>query len=187
MIDSDTLNVLYWQEGLSLRGECRTGLDQNLREFARAFSQALSSINLHPNTHFRQDKGQYCTQVCSVVFYRWYQNLSLDDLEKLLANEELIKAFVKGFYESEGTCGTYAGYGSVAKLEFWNTDKSLLEMVQRLLRKLGFEFTLYGPYKPRKKHWKSLYCLSTKKRSQVIEFLRTIKPCVKNELSGEDS
>lgn len=74
------------------------------REFVESFHDALAACGLHPRLGYRTSKRKWETTAYSKIFYEWYKKISLEDIEKeALKNRELAAAFIRGFYESEGT------------------------------------------------------------------------------------
>jgi hypothetical protein len=91
----------------------------------------------------------------------------------LSIRKQYLKQFVRGFYESEGNISRGAVY-------ITNTNKELLQFMQRLLESLKFKTSLHmqiqsNPnWAPR--YW--LYLLGGVKESR--RFLKVFKPCIKN-------
>lgn len=113
--------------------------------FADSFASALEAINIHSVRGTVKPRGnrqlQYAVTGCNSLFCRWFKNLTLEHIEKrFLSDEEKIKEFVRGFYESEGHTRRNYYYS------FCNTNREILELVQRLLGKLAIQSTLHGPY-----------------------------------------
>jgi intein-encoded DNA endonuclease-like protein len=142
------------------------------REFAISFYNALSRIGLNPKLYI--DNGYHKVEASSKAFYNWYKKLTLSDIEMLLQNEKYIIAFIRGFYESEGNY-----YEPEHCIHIYNTDKGLIELCQRFLQKLGFDFHIYTKKKNGHSN-KPLYVLYKKKKSEVQHFFELIKPCIKS-------
>jgi len=119
--------------------ECMVQLRVTNREFAEKFKIGLIKLNLNPRIDLVEGKI-FRVQAYSKLFYEWYSSLSLDDIEKLISSEEsLIKAFLSGFYDSEGYKTTTQSQGyEYTYVAMSNTDRKLMEMIGRLLRKIGF-------------------------------------------------
>jgi len=146
--------------------------------FAKEFFNALKKIGLRPRIYFIEPsspnhKVQFHVQGCSKIFSKWFKNLTLMNIEKLLETPLLIKKFLKGFYESEG--------GYHGNIEFWNTNFQLILLVQRFLKSLGFETSLH--YRKRlNERWKQEHHLRILGgRNEAIRFLIEMQPCIKKE------
>jgi DNA-binding transcriptional regulator WhiA len=148
--------------------------------FARSFAEALTRIGLNPRIYLESNnqslgRGVYFrVEASSKAFYTWYKSMSLKDIESMLTSQELIASFIRGFYESEGNY-----YKPEHCIHIYNTDRELIEMLQRLLQKLGLNFNIYV-----KKHNgrsnKPLYVLHKKHGEEVRKFFEIVKPCIKH-------
>jgi len=162
------------------------------KPFTFAFKTALRKIGLHPKLdqvkqRHPQYKGRRMYRVIgrSIIFYNWYYSLSLEDIENMLLTKTFVKSFIKGFYESEGYSlkakdkhYNYFRY----KIAMYNTDYMLLQLIKKLLQRLGFYFRLY----PMKKSFSQL-ATSNKQRFELVasgkttfkNFFEAIKPICK--------
>ena len=94
--------------------------------------------------------------------------------------KEYAIAFLKGFYESEGSLKRN-GVRSVS-LTMSNTNKHLVEFVRELIEKLGFKVSVYTIQKKGKRRTAyEIYLLGTYKGK--LTFLEIIKPCIKNKIN----
>lgn len=160
------------------------------KPFADSFHQALERLGFRPtlkvdsvetlinrkpkNAHIMPTKDQYRVSACSREFVRWFQKLDFNILSAMFNSSELIVAFLRGFYESDGS--VHEGY-----LSFHNTDLPLLEFTQQLTDHLGFKFRIYET-----KHLPSgkiCYALTISAKPSIGRFLAIVKPCVKNQHS----
>ena len=150
------------------------------KEFAKSFEDALRKIGLAPYTR-TQISDYYTngfilyTMAHSFPFANWYLKLSLEDIKKIVCeNDNTAKGFIRGFYESEGSNTICLDrkrgreYHS-QKIRIYNFNKELLRVIDRVLRKLGFDFYLTN------------VALSTHRTHQVLRFIREINPCIKNQ------
>lgn len=115
-------------------------------EFALSFAAALSAIGLSPWIYPHKNEYAntvYTVRACSKRFLEWYEKLTLKDFEHLLNSDELCLAFIRGFYESEGSCSVTRYHYN---MRIYNSNRDLLALVQRLLWKMGFRSVIYGPY-----------------------------------------
>jgi intein-encoded DNA endonuclease-like protein len=147
--------------------------------FAKVFANSLKRIGLHPwiskakdtTTSFGKTKI-IRVEACSLEFVEWYEKLDFVHIRKLLNNKDLIRAFIRGFYDSDGTTGIYR---SGSRVCFSNQSRELLEFIRSLLLELGLEFKLYKC----KKEW----ILARNKKSVFYDFHKQInskvKPCPK--------
>jgi len=157
------------------------------RMFVESFASALRRIGLNPYICGPYGKVYY-TSATSVVFFRWFKSLTLEKVEMTLNGKEvLMKAFIRGLYESEGSTGTYIarekrrGYShQIWRVVICNTHRALLEMAQRFLDRLNYKFFLSkGSMKHSKWQKKPIYSLRTDRRNQVFRFHAEIQPCIK--------
>lgn len=162
-------------------------LKQTRAGFAESFEIALRKIGLHPHTFTYQIKTTnfsnhpkpiFDTYASSFKFVQWYKQLSLEDIESILGdNPEFIKAFIKGFYESEG-CDYIRKRQNhqVWDLKMYGKNKELIDFVEHLLIGLGFDFKRY--YQPKA----DVHILVSAKRERNFRFIREIAPCIKNRI-----
>jgi len=149
------------------------------KRFALSFKQAVENLNLHTfwwTERAKNNKVIYCVGAHSKMFVEWFTKLSLHDIEELLNNKKkLITSFIRGFYESEGTL--YRGHAKSVKCKMTNTDKNLVDLVTRLLGKLGFDSRTYLIRKggSRRKPLYEIYILV----KEVPRFIELVDPCIK--------
>lgn len=168
---------------------CIIGLQNTKFEFCKIFANALKAINLNPS--FGKNKkikgvGKhklYYVVANSQIFYKWYKKLSLPKLKKLLNAKGKKTAFIRGFYESEGTL--YKDKNKIYHMGFINTNKNLLKMTKNILEEIGFDFHLNGPYQTMGLGKKPHYRLQTARREQIKNFLKVINPSIKRTFSYE--
>jgi intein-encoded DNA endonuclease-like protein len=142
--------------------------------FVNSFGDALKKLGFTPHYGIKHVKW------CNKNYYRvtahnraiaWLKDY-MQKLEYILNRPELKIAFIKGFYESEGSSVT----GKQWRVRMFGVNSSLLKLVQRFLLDLGFNFSLYLS-----KGSKNLYELSSTNSEQNLKFLNTINPCIKNK------
>lgn len=152
-------------------------LEQCTASFAKSFEKALKELQLNPNTYNRVRGGNrkrtFCTIAYSKIFSIWYKSLSIDDIQKLLTTSKEAKAFVRGFFEAEGSNEIRPHNWQVG---MYNKNLELLLLVQKLCTRLGFNFKL-------RKRRDSTYALLIYNWQQCRRFIETIKPCVKNRIT----
>jgi hypothetical protein len=167
-------------------GNYRICLDSTNKIISSDFFGALKVIKLNPFMYeVIPSNGigklkQFRVLANSKVFYDWYNNLTIENLENLLKNKEEIIGFIKGFYEAEGSIIKQKD-GAIV-ISIYNTNLELIELTKLLLEKLGLNFRLNGPYKNNRLggyNSKPIYRIQTGSRSNVINFLKIVNPPVK--------
>jgi len=116
-------------------------------------------------------KDQYRVSACSREFVRWHNQLTFDTIPGMLSSADLQVAFLRGFYESDGSVAQ-------SSLTLHNTDRALLLMTQGLCRQLGFIFRLH--VSRRLPSGKTAYTLSIHAQQAIGHFLALVQPCIKH-------
>ena len=116
------------------------------KEFAIAFRDALRSIGIYGAnigsytyiTTLRPYKKIHhvCYAACK-KFVVWHKQLTLEKIEKMLDDEDKMFAFLRGFYDSEGSVNQNPKCGTVS-ITFCNTNPKLIALSSSLLKKLGY-------------------------------------------------
>jgi len=154
------------------------------RELAVSFRDALRKIRLNPSFSFFAKKNVYRVRVYSKQFYQWFDKLTPKDLKKMLC-PVFGQQFVRGFYESEGCISKIVDRRCS---NFWRhqlimgcTNRQIVELVQRMLKGMGFLFH-FGEYHHPSPKAKALYRIYIYDSGQekIRCFINKIKPCVKN-------
>lgn len=179
--------VLYGDGSIDKRGHVR--LTVTKRKFVESFAKAIRGIGLRPHkmqifTRFSEGKGLpnftphettfYQTGFISKLFKNWFTSIHLDVIELLLDKPELMREFIRGFYESEGT---YSPPPNI-RIEMVNSNRELILLCKRLLEKLGYRGTHLIERK-RKPPRKIQYRLYIRRIIEVNRFLAEIKPKIK--------
>lgn len=153
------------------------------KNFAQSFYNALEDIGLTPTFCqkgcSRNNKIYWYVLTSNKKFYDWYQKF--DYTEIVNKSENIQKAFIRGFYESEGTynknnSNLYIGCGK---------DKDLIKVVERISNDLGFNTSLNSRIHDHSDSYASkpteIFNITllggTEARSNFIE---QIKPVIKN-------
>jgi len=160
------------------------------KEFAESFKKALEKIGMNPSMFLRtsvrpNEKPLWCVCACSRKFVEWYREIT-SDFAKLEAFLEKcpkgFEEFIRGFYESEGSFieKEYLdrGAGKVKfyrNLHIFNTNKELIEFVNKLLKKLGLRTSLKVEVRWTHKDKYRLRVLT----KDVDKFFEIIKPVIK--------
>jgi len=149
---------------------CTIALTAKDKDFIDAFSRSLATIGLAPEIGWIRggcrNRRYYRVYAYSKKFVEWFKNLPLEDIEQLLKTDELIKSFLKGYFDSDGSV-TSSGGGQV-QVRVVGTDPSLIGLTHKLLSKIGLSSVLFTQNK-RTGSGKQIYNLSLPK-SQAIRF-----------------
>lgn len=170
-------------DGFTTIGKSRyvVGLVTVSAKFAISFAAALRNIGLHPQFYsytlpYRSKKRRaYRVVVSSKMFVEWYRSLNDGDIKKMIGEDkELAAAFVRGFFESEGSF--YLIKGKYPAVEIGNANFQLLTIVRDLISLLGISMNFWSSEKARKE--KQFYRLH-KAGKTVLDLINIIKPCIK--------
>ena len=169
---------------VSSRGQIKFTSTEKM--FAKSVYNMLKMVNLNPafyvnkrrrssilnNREIHSIKPQFTIDASSKNFAEWYNTL---DMNQILEKDEYVTAFLKGFYESEGTCGAHKEKNGkiYPRLSIANKNKKLLDFVGCCLLKAGFNFRVYGPYPPYQMYRVDI------PSSQVPRFMKVVKPTIK--------
>ena len=156
--------------------------------FNRSFENALRKLGYTVTTGIEKRKTpshwktQWRTYACSIELVRWVKELKKDinKLTELIETKEYAIAFLRGFYESEGSLKRNGAHS--VSLTMSNTNKHLVEFVRELIEKLGFKVSVYTIQKKGKRRTAyEIYLLGAYK--EKLTFLEIIKPCIKNKIN----
>jgi len=159
------------------------GLSVGDEKFAETFAKHVKKLGYRTKVkkygpYKANRKPRYRSLFYSSKFFHWFKKLTTKKIEEMVTNKkEWIVAFIKGFYESEGTVGKDRKW---SYLRIGNTDWKLMMLVHRLLFRLGYHFKLYGPYKKEKA--KPFYRLHLGNADEIDSFLKLVNPCIKNAI-----
>lgn len=151
--------------------------------FRDSFSNALTDIGLHPYNIIQRDL--IGTEASSSCFCKWYKNLSIDDIKKHVKGYEY--AFLRGFYESEGSL-----YKTVPNKQWYcisicNTNKELIDLICYILCNYNIQYRLYttkrtkGLVKGIMYNLKDKYTIHIGHQKNINKFLEIVTPCIKNK------
>jgi transposase len=163
-------NVIRVPSGKNRKWQVR--LRVGAKKFVLSFKEALEKLGL--NTYLWTERSKngniiYCVGSDSKMLVEWFMQLSISDIEYLLNSKEVIVSFLRGFYESEGCSHQNRRF-------MMNTDKSLVDMVVRLLGKVGFHPSVYvneGEWRKRPEY--IIYI----RVPEVPHFIELVNPCIK--------
>jgi len=157
------------------------------KEFIESFKNSLEEMGLNTNvcvcsSDTCKQGYRYLVKAFSKEFYNWYKKLSTSDIEELaLKNKEHAKSFVRGAYESEGSVWYDKRNG--CKLQITNTDEKFVEVVEKAMKKIGFE---PKKYIHEEENGKDLCRLYLSRYASVTDFLERVNPCIKGEMEKGD-
>lgn len=148
--------------------------------FANSFIGSASRIGLHPKIS-RDKKGEIKVVANSKMFVGWYGSLRVSEIEeKLKRSYPFATAFIRGFYEAEGSLYPRK---SGRCLAISGVNKGLMEMVFRVLRFWGCKVHLSSYLD--KRYSRRQYLIRTSARFEIEKFLKGVNPCIKNGLSSQ--
>ncbi len=153
--------------------------------FACSFSNALRTLGLNPfefqkiGSIYNETGVYHKVEAKSKILYALLKEAksNLSSIEPYLKSDELKIAFLKGFYESEGSL-SFRTDGVRPKrypmLQLYNRDKKKLNLVFAFLKCLGFSPKLYFY------EWSNYGRVSITKGIDVYRFLGMTNPCIRN-------
>jgi len=182
------LGVLIGDGGThkSRKGEFLVELNQTRKKFAQSFKKALEKIGLNPGVYGPyqpKDEGHsplYMTKAHSKLLVEWFEQFDLGKIfEYVVKDLANAREFIRGIYESEGSNVISSSW----RLTIVSTERKKLEIVDRVLNRIGFKFRFKEVNSRRS--WRGMdggYYLEITEREQILRFLREIKPCIKNSI-----
>lgn len=155
------------------------GLSVCDKPFAESFYTALKTVGLNPSFGVEKEKpprhNLWRVRARNKIFYEWLKNLTIEKIRQITSKStENTIAFLRGFYEAEGTFdpkGFYARY--------INTNPQLLELTKELLASLNLRPNLRGPYKNGLEPNKMIYHLCIDWEKDVRTFFKLVNPSIK--------
>lgn len=160
------------------------GLRVKDQEFAEAAYGAASNLGLRavcrPDSYW---KGMFFTAVYSNSFAAWLKTLTLPRLKDLTELKETRWAFLRGFYDSEGSL--FKDKRGYYRLAMSNGNPDLLRLISELLESLGIRARLYVT---RVRHlflWINdhyaiphldQYCLQINRQGDIKTFISNTRP-----------
>lgn len=152
-------------------------------EFADSIEECMNLLGFNPVRYTEsKEVNKKATQDTvrlkgySKPFYKWYNT---KNTLKLLEEKEHKIEFIRGFYESEGWI-TQPSNNSLA-VGMNNTNIHLLDIVETTLSELGFKFSRYHKQKKKENH-SDVVTLKLSRTEEVVEFIETIDPVIKNKV-----
>ncbi|MEM5878927.1 MAG: LAGLIDADG family homing endonuclease [Candidatus Aenigmatarchaeota archaeon] len=144
--------------------------------FNESFARELKRIGISSKTVYISERGQWNTYVCSVEFAKWLKSLSLKNIEEIVTrNKKSTIAFIRGFYESEGSAKKWY---NVVYVSMVNSKRELIELLNRLITTFGFKTTIRKRFDKRYGSYiYELHILGSSK--EKLKFLGLINPCIK--------
>lgn len=148
------------------------------RVFVDTVMDALRSLGIKPRIGSIRRSGwnvlpQIAVQGNNKPFVMWWLNLDYNSMrEWLLEDDERGIAFLKGFYEADGTQDSQ-------RIRLSNHDKRLLQVIKTILESLDFHPTLTGGIRSSRPNRKPEYCVSLNRKKERNRFLIMTNPCIK--------
>lgn len=162
------------------------GLMTTSKKFAESFADALKKIGLRPSLYMghppvsSKRKQTYRVVACSKKFVQWYQALAHEEIKNIVGKrKELAAAFVRGFYESEGSY--YLAAGKYPHITICNTQPHLLTLIKEFLSQFGVDMNFRAGGKTRAGN--QVYYLHRGGKDAPI-LINIINPCIKSEPSN---
>jgi len=175
-------------------GEYIIMLEVRDEAFAKSFYNALKKLGLKPTFSYRHPpswkNGKFRVRAWSKILFELLKQ-KYSELDSWLNDEELFKAFLRGFYESEGWLQKYKVQRKKRVWQYYglgmcNVNGDLMNKIAEKLRDLGFNPKLYiRKPNPAQRMMKPLYILKLCRQTEVSRFLSTFKPCIKFKPRGE--
>jgi intein-encoded DNA endonuclease-like protein len=163
-------------------------LEVTEKRFALSFMEALQCLGMHSRIYFNKKKGNrrdtYYVKAYSKRFYQWWTKQTLADFERTFFDEAtLLKEFVRGFFESEGSYydRDYPYYQTFCLMV--NTEQTIIHLFEKALSQLSFKTSIHRHEEKRKDRKRFVYKLwILGGKSEHNRFIELIKPCIKNHL-----
>jgi len=163
------------------------GLEVVEKRFAQSFLGALQRLGLNPKMYYNKKKGNrrntYLVKAYSKRFYQWWTKQTLTDFEMFFNETQLLKEFVRGFFESEGSYykRDYPNYQTFCQMV--NTELGIIRLFRKALAQLSFKTSIHSQEEKRKNRKKFVYKLwILGGKNEHNRFIKLIKPCIKNYL-----
>lgn len=135
------------------------------RDFAEAFAKACENLGFKPRRYFKENEGDYEVCVYSIELGRWLKSLSYEKIEKLLVDEDAKTAFVRGYFDSDGSASMGLAEPCRNNIMFGDSNLSLLTLVAEVCADLGIKTSpVYGPYP--NENGTNMYALHVRARSK---------------------
>jgi intein-encoded DNA endonuclease-like protein len=137
--------------------------------------------------YYNKKKGNrrntYYVKAYSKRCYQWWTEQTLTDFEMFLNETQLLKEFIRGFFESEGSYykRDYPNYQTFCQMV--NTELAIIHLFKKALLKLSFKTSIHRHEEKRKGRKKFVYKLwILGGKNEHNRFIQLIKPCIKNRL-----
>jgi len=159
------------------------GLEVADKAFSEGFERALMKLGFHVGKQFIRsknirEKDMFVVYASSLFFYDWWQNFKSSlvyNLRQLGYNNEFMLAFIRGFYESEGSV-SYPNKGLHREIRIFNTCLEVSKIVKDFLQELG-----YHPYFYAQKYREKgiYYTVGLSRKEETERFFDEVRPCIK--------
>lgn len=157
-------------------------------DFIKSFKKALQSIGLNPSKIRRQinykenQHDSFEISAFSKRFYKYFININIGTLEdEITKKRSLTFAWLRGFYESEGSIGKYnVNYGSkVLMVRMSNTDIEIINLVKKLLDAIDIKYSCYLGERKNPKHKNNYDIYIRGKSTEKQKFIEELDPIIK--------
>lgn len=162
-------------------GRYRVCLRTKHKRFAEEFMKALRDVGLRSrlraNNYFHSKNPNWSVMYDVVAhskeLYLFIKHMkeNLDELRAFLVNNGVVREFIKGFYEAEGS---YTANG----IRITNTNDEKIRLIVELLASCGFSTSIYST-----KTKKDIYIRGGRRERE--RFMSWLNPCIKNSVSME--
>ena len=117
--------------------------------------EVMNVLGAKSKIQLRRSSTRYEVRVSSKALYNHFKALRNRLHQLIREGEEVITAFIKGFYDAEGE-------KSGKRVRMWNKDRKLLQLVEILLMRLGLNNV--SLYLDDRRH--GVYCLEVRARER---------------------
>lgn len=143
------------------------------KDFAESFADACERLGFKPRKYFNEIEENYEVCVYSIEFGRWIKSLTFEKIEKLLVNDASRCAFVRGYFDSDGSATIQLYEKCRNGISFGDPNLTLLKFVSKICSVLGIKTSIYGPYgKGAGKEMYTLY-VHAKSRRRFFELINS--------------
>lgn len=164
-------------------GNYRIGLEATEPSFVNSFKDAVyqlgfTSLILYERQRKDRQKRMFSVYFNSKKFYDYFANPDFEKLkDEIIEKRSWILAFIRGFYESEGSIRKR--YQNTIEIKMTNTNTKLLALVEKLVVSLGMGYYICSgkPKNPNYKFCHHIYIRGTSVEKR--KFLEEINPVIK--------
>lgn len=160
-------------------------LNTTSKEFVDSYTNTMGRLGFHVRIKYLDMKiksekwnNQWIACTDNRGFAEWYRGIDIVWINGFLRNKKQKIEFVRGFYESEGSCYKVKTRGYY-ELVITNTNKNYAQLIFDLINDLGFSFRWYE-YQPKNLNHKRVYTLHIRGGVKEIQrFINIVNPVIK--------